>query len=205
MAEQKHINPTLKLALELGPVILFFIAYTRLRDRSFVFGGEEYSGFVVVTAAFIPLIALSTFALWRLTGKLSVMQLMTLILVTIFGGLSVWLNDERFFKMKPTIIYLIFGGILGFGLLRGKGYLRHVMEGMMPLTETGWTLLTKRFMAFFFGLALANEIIWRSFSTDVWVNFKTFGLPLVMIMFVMSQSRLMARHADVNVKDDGRP
>lgn len=204
MADTKHINPTLKMALELGPVVLFFIAYIRLRDRSFVFDGEEYSGFVVVTAAFIPLLALSTFALWRLTGKLSIMQLMTLILVTIFGGLSVWLNDERFFKMKPTMIYLLFGGILGFGLLRGKSYLRHVMEGMMPLTSTGWNILTRRFMLMFFALAVTNEVIWRSMSTDLWVSFKTFGLPIVMIAFVMSQSRLMATHADVNVKDRDR-
>ena len=109
MAEEKKLNPFVKMALELGPVILFFIGYVRVKDDVFTIGGTEYDGFIVVTAAFIPLVLISTGILWALTGKLSKMQLMTAVLVTLFGGLSVWLNDDRFFKMKPTIIYLMFG------------------------------------------------------------------------------------------------
>src|SRR5690606_30887925 len=130
---KKEINPILKLVLEIGPVAVFFIAYLRLKGQQFMINGTTYDGFILVTAAFVPLLLLTTLILWRLTGKLSKMQILTLVLVVIFGGLSVWMNDERFFKMKPTLIYLIFAGILGFGLLRGQSYLRHVMEEMMPM------------------------------------------------------------------------
>ena len=195
MAEKREINPFVKTGLELGPVVIFFIAYLRLKDRVFEIGGTAYDGFIVVTAAFIPLLILSTAALWALTGKLSRMQVATLVLVVLFGGLSVWLNDDRFFKMKPTMIYLLFGGLLGIGLLRGKSYLRYVMEEMMPLEDEGWMLLTRRLMLFFFGLALANEIIWRGFSTETWVYFKTFGLTAAIFIFFMIQGSLFARHA----------
>ncbi len=198
---EKPIAPWVKTALEMGPIVLFFIGYLWLRDRTFTFSGTEYSGFIVVTAAFVPLIALSTLALWRLTGKVSKMQLVTLVLVVVFGGLTVWFNDERFFKMKPTLIYLIFGGILGFGLLRGKSYLRIVMDEMIPLTPEGWMILTRRFTAFFFALALANEVIWRTMSTGAWVNFKTFGLTLAIFGFFLLQSRLFEAHS--TRKDDG--
>ncbi|WP_099827176.1 inner membrane-spanning protein YciB [Oceaniglobus indicus] len=191
---ERPIAPWMKSALEFGPVALFFAGYLLLRDRTFVIGGTEYSGFIVVTAAFVPLIALSTLALWRLTGKLSKMQIVTLILVVVFGGLSVWFNDERFFKMKPTLIYLIFGAILGFGLLRGTSYLRLVMDEMIPLDHDGWMMLTRRFTALFLGLAVANEIVWRTMSTDAWVNFKTFGLPLAIFVFFALQSKLFADH-----------
>jgi intracellular septation protein len=190
MAEANQINPYLKSALEFGPVLLFFAAYLRLKDRVFTIGGTEYDGFIVVTAAFIPLLILSTGALWWLTGKLSRMQVATVILVVIFGGLSVWLNDDRFFKMKPTMIYVLFGGLLGFGLLRGQSYLKYVMEEMMPLEDAGWMILTRRLMLFFLGLALANEVIWRSFSTETWVYFKTFGLTAAIFAFFMTQGRL---------------
>ncbi|MGJ5621359.1 inner membrane-spanning protein YciB [Sulfitobacter sp. MF3-043] len=190
MAEANQINPYLKSALEFGPVLLFFAAYLRLKDRVFTIGATEYDGFIVVTAAFIPLLILSTGALWWLTGKLSRMQVATVILVVIFGGLSVWLNDDRFFKMKPTMIYVLFGGLLGFGLLRGQSYLKYVMEEMMPLEDAGWMILTRRLMFFFLGLALANEVIWRSFSTETWVYFKTFGLTAAIFAFFMTQGRL---------------
>ena len=96
MAEKK-INPMLKAVLEFGPILLFFVGYLRLRDQVLTIGGTDYDGFIVVTAAFVPLIALTTFILWRLTGHLSKMQIATVVLVIIFGGLSVWLNDDRFF------------------------------------------------------------------------------------------------------------
>lgn len=193
-ATGKKINPTLKMVLELGPVVLFFIGYLKLRDQVFQIGGQDYEGFIVITAAFIPLMIASTLILWRLTGHLSRMQLATLVLVVFMGGLSVWLNDERFFKMKPTLIYLLFGGILGFGLLRGQSYLKVVMEEMMPLEQEGWMILTRRICFFFLGLAVANEVIWRSMSTDAWVYFKTFGLPVAMFGFFMFQGQLFEKH-----------
>ncbi len=191
--DEKKINPIMKTALEFGPIVVFFILYIRLRDRVFDIGGTEYSGFILVTAMFIPLIALSTFLLYRLTGKLAKMQIATLVLVTVFGGLTVYFNDERFFKMKPTMIYLLFGGALGVGLLRGKSYLEYMMGELMPLQPAGWMILTKRMMWFFFTLAVLNEAIWRNFSTDAWVSFKTFGLPVAIFVFFMTQGGLLSK------------
>ena len=193
MAE-RHIDPKLKAALDYGPVLLFFVAYLALRDREIAIGGEVYSGFILVTAGFVPVLALSTLILWRLTGTLSRMQVVTLVLVVVFGGLTVWLNDERFFKMKPTLIYLIFGGLLGIGLLRGQSWLRLVMDGVIPIDHDGWMKLTRRLCAFFLGLALLNEVIWRSMSTDAWVTFKTFGLTAAIFVFFLSQGRLFREH-----------
>lgn len=195
MTEKRTISPWLKTGLELGPVILFFIAYVKLKDRIFTIGGSDYDGFILVTACFIPLILLSTAILWKLTGHLSKMQIVTAVLVTVFGGLSVWLNDDRFFKMKPTLIYVLFGAVLGIGLLRGESWLRQVMEELMPLDDAGWMKLTRRLCAFFFGLAVANELIWRTQSTETWVYFKTFGLTAALFVFFISQAGLFRDHA----------
>ncbi|HDY95051.1 MULTISPECIES: inner membrane-spanning protein YciB [Sulfitobacter] len=190
MSTTREINPFVKSALEYGPVLIFFVAYLRFKDETFTLWGTDYSGFIVVTAAFVPLLILATGALWALTGKISRMQVTTVILVTLFGGLSVWLNDERFFKMKPTAIYLLFAVLLAIGLARGQSYLKYVMEEMMPLNDAGWMILTKRLMLCFFGLALANELIWRFTSTETWVYFKTFGLTAAVFVFFMTQGRL---------------
>lgn len=193
MAEKK-INGWLKAALEYGPIVAFFIGYVRLKDQTFAIAGADYSGFIVMTALFIPLMVLTTGVLWALTGKLSKMQLATVVLVVIFGGLSVWLNDERFFKMKPTMIYLLFAGVLGFGLMRGQSYLRVVMDEALPMAEQGWMILTRRLTAFFAALAIANEVIWRSLSTEAWVNFKTFGLTAALFLFFMTQGALLQKY-----------
>ena len=190
---EKQVNPALRGALEYGPIILFFAAYTFLKDQTFMVAGTEYSGFVAVTAMFIPVLVAATLAMWKLTGHLSKMQIVTLVLVVGFGGLSIWFNDERFFKMKPTMIYLLFAGLLGFGLMRGESYLEAVMDKALPLERQGWMLLTKRLAVFFLLLAVANEVIWRMMSTDAWVNFKTFGLPAATFGFFMSQAGLFKR------------
>ena len=184
----------MKLVLEMGPIILFFIAYTKMKENTYNIMARDYDGFIVVTAIFIPVLLIATGVLWALTGKLSKMQLMTAVLVVIFGGLSVWFNDERFFKMKPTMIYLLFGGALGFGLMRGQSYLKSMMEGAMPLTDQGWMVLTKRICFFFLTLAIANEVVWRTMSTDAWVNFKTFGLTAAVFVFFMTQGNLMEKY-----------
>jgi intracellular septation protein len=190
---EKQVNPALRGTLEYGPIILFFAAYTFLKDQTFVVAGTEYSGFVAVTAMFIPVLVGATLAMWKLTGHLSKMQIVTLVLVVGFGGLSIWFNDERFFKRKPTMIYLLFAGLLGFGLMRGESYLKAVMDKALPLEREGWMLLTKRLAIFFLLLAVANEAIWRMMSTDAWVNFKTFGLPAATFGFFMSQAGLFKR------------
>lgn len=195
MSEEKELKPWVKPALEFGPVLLFFIAYGRLKEQQFTFGGEVYEGFVVATALFIPLLVASTLILWKLTGHLSKMQLMTLVLVVGFGGLTVWLNDGSFFKMKPTILYLFFAGALGFGLLRGKSYMQVMMDSALPLTDEGWMALTKRMALLFLGLAVANELVWRMLTEDTWVKFKTFGMPVIMFGFFMLQSGLISKYS----------
>ncbi|MGB0958815.1 MAG: inner membrane-spanning protein YciB [Halocynthiibacter sp.] len=204
MAEKETkaaINPILKMALELGPVVIFFVLYGRIKDQVFTILGTEYAGFIVATAAFIPLMLVSIVVLWIMTGHLSKMQVMTAVLVIVFGGMSVYFNDERFFKMKPTILYVFFAGVLGFGLMRGKSYLQSVMEGALPMTGEGFMILTKRLTFFFLGLAIANEAVWRLMSTEAWVNFKTFGLTIALFVFLMSQGKLMAEHSTEETDD----
>lgn len=192
---QKKLNPFVKIVIELVPIVAFFVAYGRLKGQTFTLGGTSYEAFILITAAFIPLMMISTGLLWFLTGKLSKMQIATLVLVIVFGGLSVWFNDESFFKMKPTIIYLLFGGILGVGLLRGQSYLKLVIEEVLPMKEEGWMILTRRITLFFFGLAIANEVVWRTMSTSAWVTFKTFVLTVALFAFFMAQGKLMQKYA----------
>lgn len=184
-----------KPLLEFGPIVAFFFAYMRMKETVYTIGSNDYQGFIVVTALFVPLLLVCTGILWKLTGKISPMQIMTVILVTAFGGMTVWLNDVRFIKMKPTLIYLIFGGLLSIGLLRGQSYLRVVMQEALPMQNVGWMILTRRVAAFFFGLAVLNEVIWRGFSTEIWVYFKTFGLTAALFAFFMMQGRLLAKYA----------
>jgi|TARA_B110000259_G_scaffold183454_1_gene228749 intracellular septation protein len=194
MSDEK-LPKWVKPLLEFGPVIAFFVAYMRMKETVYTIAGSDYQGFIVVTALFVPLLLICTAVLWKLTGKISPMQIMTVVLVTVFGGLTVWLNDDRFIKMKPTLIYLIFGGILGVGLLRGQSYLRVVMQEALPMQDAGWMILTRRATGFFFSLAVLNEVIWRSFSTDIWVYFKTFGLTVALFAFFMMQGTLLAKYA----------
>lgn len=203
MSEQKKISTGLKLSLELGPIILFFLGYTRIKDRQFDLFGQSYEGFIVATAIFIPVLLIATGILWWKTGKLSRMQLMTAVLVVVFGGLGIWFNDDSFFKMKPTILYVMFAAVLGFGLLRGESYLQYVMDEAMPLQHEGWMIFTRRMAAFFIATAIANEVVWRTMSTDAWVNFKTFGLTGLMFLFFMAQLKLFSKYAieDVSNRD----
>lgn len=195
MSDVKPISPGLKLGLELGPVVIFFIAYMRLRDRTFEIAGTEYSGFIVATVAFIPVLLASMAILWKLTGKISRMQVFTAFMVIFFGGLTVYFNDERFFKMKTTLVYGLFTVILGIGLLRGKSLLAYVMEDMLPMTEEGFMILTKRLTAAFGVLAITNEIVWRTMSTDAWVKIETFGFPAALFAFFMLQTKLFEEHS----------
>lgn len=184
---EKDINPILKQVLELGPPLAFFLIYLAIRDRVFAIGGTEYSGFIVATLVFVPILLMAMAILWHLTGKLSRMQIFTAIIVVFFGGLTAWFNDERFFKMKTTIVYGVFAGLLGIGLLQGKSYLAYVMAEMIPMREEGWMILTRRLCAGFAALGVANEVVWRSLSTDLWVKIETFGFPLALFGFLWWQ------------------
>ena len=198
--KKRDINPVLKFLLELGPLVIFFIIYGRIKDKVFSIFGVDYQGFIIATGVFIPILLFSILVLWILSGKIAKMQIITAILVVIFGGLTIWFNDDRFFKMKPTIIYLLFGGILSFGLLKKKSYLEYIMEDMLPLESTGWVILTKRVAIFFLSLALLNELIWRNMSTDSWVNFKTFGLTGAVFIFFIAQNSLIQKYGKISQK-----
>jgi intracellular septation protein len=196
---EKPINPILKQVLELGPLVLFFAGFFLLKADTYTVAGHEVSRFILLTALFVPLTMLASGILWLLTGTLSRMQVFTLVLVVVMGGLSVWLNDERYIKMKPTALYLSFAAILFFGLWRGKSYLSSLMGSVLPMQPAGWMILTQRFAFFFLGLALANELIWRSMSTGTWLSFKLFGVTGAMFVFLISQHKVFSTYG---IEDD---
>ena len=196
-------NSSTKSTLEFGPVIIFFAAYI-LFDRyeiSLNFYGQNYEGFVLATTIFIPLILFTTFLSWKLTGEVSKIQLFTAILVVVFGGMTILFNDDRFFKMKPTLVYFLFGSILLVGLFRRKSYLQSLMGTMLPMEDEGWMILSRRITGFFFFLAILNEFVWRTFSTEVWVYFKTFGLSVALLMFLASQYPVLSKYGDFDNDD----
>ena len=184
---EKTINPVLKQVLELGPTVAFFVLYLRIKDDVFTFGGTEYTGFIVATVAFVPVLIVAMGILWALTGKLSRIQVFTALMVIFFGALTAWFNDERFFKMKTSIVNGLFAVILGIGLLRGKSLLKYVMEDMLPMQDEGWMILTKRLALGFAALAIINEIVWRTMSTEAWVKIETFGFPLALFLYLWIQ------------------
>lgn len=189
------MNPILKMALEFGPLAVFFLTYRAYAEEEIVLFGEAYQGVVVATIAFIPAIIVSLAISWAITRDIPRMAAVTAIVVIIFGGLTIWLNDAVFIKMKPTIVNGLFAFILAWGLWRGKSYLRLLAGEMIPLTDAGWMIFTKRWVLFFIFMAVLNEIIWRSQSESFWVNFKTFGSPIVTFIFMMSQVGLLSRYA----------
>ena len=187
MAEANPINPIAKQVLELGPTLLFFVIYLRIRDETYTWNGTDYSGFIVSALVFVPVLLVAMAILWAMTGKLSRMQVFTAFMVIFFGGLTAWFNDERFFKMKTSLVYGVFAVILGIGLARGRSYLAYVMAEMMPMQEEGWMILTKRLCVGFAILAVANEVVWRTMSTDLWVKIETFGFPIALFAYLWWQ------------------
>ena len=183
----KTINPILKQVLELGPTLAFFLIYLRIKDETYTFAGTDYSGFIVAALVFVPILLVAMAILWVLTGKLSRMQVFTAFMVIFFGGLTAYFNDERFFKMKTTIVYGAMAALLGIGLLRGQSYLQFVMEEFLPMQRAGWVIFTKRLAFIFVVLAVANEIIWRTQSTETWVKLETFAFPVVLFVFLWVQ------------------
>ena len=188
--------------LEWGPLLLFFAVFMLNRGTPVALWGQSYTPLVFATLVFIPALALATLVRWRLTGKLSPMQIATLVLVVVFGGLSVWLNDPRFFKIKPTIIYLLFAGLLGFSFVAGRDWLQAILSEALHMDAEGWRKLTGRMALLFLGLAIANEVVWRAMSETTWVYFKTFGMPLVIFVFLMANAGLYRAHAIEVPTDD---
>ena len=200
------VKPWLKTVLEFGPLILFFTVFMIYRDQNVVLMGREYGGFVLATLAFVPVMIVALLILWRLTGRLAPMQVATLILVTVFGGLTLWLNDPRFLKIKPTIVFSLFAGILATGLFLRRNWLGAVLSEALPMTPEGWRLLTIRMALFFAAMAIGNEIVWRTMSETTWVWFETFGQPILIFVFLMGNAGLFKAHAlpEAEAADDDR-
>ncbi len=179
----KTLPPTLKLLLDFAPLGVFFLAY-RLGDV------------MLATAALIVATTVSLVVIYVVERKLAPAPLITGVLVAFFGGLTLWLNDEQFIKIKPTIINLMFaavllGGVYGFK----RGLLKPILGMAVELREEGWLKLSARWGFFFMFLAALNEFIWRSFPTEFWVNFKVFGMFTLTMLFAVSQFRLMQRYS----------
>ena len=199
MNENNKERPFSKLILEMGPLIIFFVCYYNAPiPENLKNDLEEANLFKIIfaTKIFVPAILVALFIGWFQTKKIAKMPLITAILVVVFGGLTIWLNNPIFIKMKPTLIYLIFSAILGYGLLKKKSYLKILMGSAITMNEEGWLILSKRFVGFFVLLAFTNEIIWRFFSQDFWVNFKTFGLPILLIFFMALQFNLFNKYSN---------
>jgi intracellular septation protein len=194
--KKKEINPMLKLGLELGPLLVFFFANSRsdwLIETWPVlgsFGGPIF----VATGLFMIATAIALIVSWMLTRTLPIMPLVSGAVVFVFGALTLYLQDDVFIKMKPTIVNSLFGAVLIGGLFFGKALLGYVFESAFKLDAEGWRKLTLRWGIFFFVLAALNEIIWRSFSTDFWVAFKVWGTMPLTILFTFSQMPLIMRH-----------
>lgn len=178
----RPINPLLKLAFELGPLLVFFVANSR-------------ADLFVATAAFMVASVVSLAALFAITRKLSIMPLVTAAIVLVFGGLTLWLQNETFIKMKPTLVNLLFAAVLGAGLLTNRPFLKIVLGTAFSLDDLGWRRVTLAWTGFFVAMAVLNEVLWRTLSTDAWVTFKTFGSPALTFVFVIALSPLLSRHA----------
>ena len=181
MAVARQINPLLKLALDLGPLIIFFIANSRF-------------DIFVATGTFMVAITIAIAIGFSIERKVSPMPLVTLVLVLIFGGLTLWLENEIFIKMKPTVLYLMFAAVLWGGLIAGRIFLKYLLAQSLHLPDAAWRTLTHRWVIFFFSLALLNEFVWRTYSTDIWVAFKVWGVLPLTFLFVLTQTPFIARH-----------
>ena len=170
-----------RLVLELGPLLVFFVV-------------NSTAGLVVATAAFLPLTLLAVAGYWKLERRMPVLPLVGAAFVLVFGGLTVVLGDETFIKIKPTIANLFFAVGLAAGWLMGRNPLSLLMRGTVEMTETGWRILTWRWVAFFLAMALINEAAWRSLSTDQWVNVKVFVYLPLAFLFAALQTPLMMKH-----------
>jgi intracellular septation protein len=182
MQPRAKLNPLAKLALDFGPLMLFFLA-------------NSYGGIFFATAAFMLAIVIALAIQYALVRRIPVVPLVTAAIVLIFGALTLWLQNETFIKIKPTIIYSMFAAILFVGLVTGRPLFELVLDGAFHLTEEGWKKLTWRWALFFLALAVLNEIVWRTVSTDAWVAFKTFGFIPITLIFALAQTPVFVRYA----------
>ncbi len=179
--DKKLPHPLFKLATELGPLIVFFLANARFQ-------------LFVATGAFMVAVLAAMAASYIVTRHVPIMAIVTGVIVLVFGTLTLVLHDETFIKVKPTIIYGMFALVLGGGLMFGRSFIAVMFDQVFNLTPQGWRILTFRWALFFLGMAVLNEVIWRTQSTDFWVAFKAFGaIPLTM-GFAITQMSLVKRY-----------
>jgi intracellular septation protein len=203
MTDKPQLPVGLKLALDLGPLVLFFVATTRpalFEPLVAPFLPPEllagpHAGIFTATTIFIPAVLIALAIGYAKTRHLPVMPMVTAVVVVVFGGATLILQDEQFIKLKPTIIYVLFGTVLIGGLAFGKSLLGMVFDSVFNLTEEGWRKLTLRWALFFLALAVLNEIVWRTQSTDFWVAFKVFGVVPITFVFAALQVPLMTKYA----------
>lgn len=181
-AKKPLTNQWLKLGLELGPLVVFFVANGRL-------------GILQATAAFMIATAIALAVSYALTRTLPMMPMVSGAFVLVFGGLTLYLADETFIKLKPTIVNTLFAVILAGGLAFRKLFIKIVLESAVQLTDRGWLILTRAWIAFFLFLAVINEVVWRNFSTDAWVSFKVFGIMPITLVFSFALVPIMLKHA----------
>jgi len=195
--KSKQINPILKLALELGPLMVFFFANARGEwlVQKFPALGEVGGPIFVATLLFMVATAIALAVSWVLLRTLPIMPLVSGVVVLVFGALTLWLQDDVFIKMKPTIVNTLFGVVLLGGLAFGRSLLGYVFDSAFHLDAEGWRKLTLRWGLFFLFLAIVNEVVWRNFSTDTWVAFKVWGIMPITLLFTFSQMPLIMRHS----------
>jgi intracellular septation protein len=201
MTNKPQLPVGLKLALDLGPLVLFFVATTRpalFEPLVAPFLSAEllagpHAGIFTATAVFIPAVLFALAIGYAKTRHLPVMPLVTAIVVVVFGGATLILQNDQFIKLKPTIIYVLFGSVLLGGLAFGKPLLGVVFDSVFNLTEEGWRKLTLRWIGFFLAMAVLNEIA-RHVSENVWVYFKAWGVLPLPLIFAMAQIGLIRRH-----------
>ena len=175
------MNSILKILVDIGPLAVFFIFYTR---------GDLLSAILPFMIATVIAVLFS----YIVEKKIPIMPTVGATIILVFGGLTIYFDNEVFFKMKPTIINILFGAILYGGMLINKPLLKYLLGSALKLQEEGWAILTKRWIGFFIALAILNEIIWRTQSTDLWVNFKVFGILPITFIFTMSQFSLIKKY-----------
>ena len=182
MAAKKQLNPILKLVLDIGPLVLFFAANSKF-------------GIFAATGSFMVAVLIALTVSYVMTRHIAIMPVVTAVIVLVFGGLTLFLHDDLFIKLKPTIIYVLFGGTLLAGLALDKPFLSIIFDQMFHLSEEGWRKLTWRWVLFFFALAIANEIVWRTQTTDFWVSFKLFGVVPLTFLFGALQMPLINKYS----------
>ena len=196
-AEEAKISPVLKLVLELGPLVVFFFANSRGEwlAAQFPVLAELGGPIFIATGLFMAATAIALTASWILTRTLPMKPLISGVVDFVFGALTLYLQNDTFIKMKPTIVNTMFGAILLGGLFFGKSLLGYVFNAAFKLTDEGWRQLTIRWGVFFLFLAVLNEVVWRNFSTDFWVAFKVWGTMPITILFTLLQMPLIMKHS----------